>query len=70
MKKIIAKTTKFTTSKKATKKSYAKKTINRENKITRILSKVSEICDYAIENLCTEDAQFEELELMLRQYIK
>ena len=70
MKKIIAKTTKSTASKKVAKKSYAKKTISRENKITRILSKVSKICDYAIENLCTEDAQFEELELMLRQYIK
>ena len=67
MKKIA---TKSTASKKTAKKSYAKKTLNRENKITRILSKVSEICDYATENLCTEDAQFEELELMLRQYIK
>ena len=42
----------------------------REDKITEILSKVSEICDYAIDNLCTEPAQFEELEWMLYQYIK
>jgi len=41
-----------------------------EDKITKILSMVSEICDYAIENLCTEQAQFEELELKLREYIK
>ena len=51
-------------------KKPAKKTLSREDKITNILNKVSEICDYATENLCTEDAQFEELELMLRQYIK
>lgn len=42
----------------------------REDKITKILSMVSEICDYAIENLCTEPSQFEELELKLRDYIK
>lgn len=41
-----------------------------EDKITKILSMVSEICDYAIENLCTEQSQFEELELKLREYIK
>ena len=42
----------------------------REDKITRILSEVSKICDYAIENLCTEEAQFQELELLLRECIK
>ena len=42
----------------------------REDKITKILSKVSEICDYAIDNLCTEQAQFEELEWMLREAIR
>lgn len=42
----------------------------REDKITEILSKVSEICDYAIDNLCTEPAQFEELEWMLREAIR
>jgi len=42
----------------------------REDKITEILSKVSEICNYAIENLCTEPAQFEELEWMLRDAIR
>ena len=62
-------TTKTTkkTSKKATKKNAAPL---REDKITKILSMVSEICDYAIENLCTEQAQFEELEWELRQAIK
>lgn len=62
-------TTKTTkkTSKKATKKNAAQL---REDKITKILSMVSEICDYAIENLCTEQAQFEELEWELRQAIK
>jgi len=53
--------------KKTTKKNAAQL---REDKITKILSKVKEICDYAIENLCTEQAQFEELEWMLRKYIK
>ena len=42
----------------------------REDKITKILSKVSEMCDYAIDNLCTQPAQFEELELMLREAIR
>ena len=55
------------TAKKTTKKNAAQL---REDKITKILSKVSEICDYAIENLCTEQAQFEELEWMLREIIK
>ena len=41
----------------------------RENNITKILAKVSEICDYAIENQCTEQAQFEELEMLLRDAI-
>ena len=54
------------TAKKTTKKNTAQ---SREDKITKILSKVSEICDYAIENLCTEQAQFEELEWMLREII-
>lgn len=58
-----------TLTKKTTKK-RAKTTQLREDKITKILSMVSEICDYAIENLCTEPSQFEELELKLRDYIK
>lgn len=58
----IKKTAKKTTKKNATQV--------REDKITKILSKVSEICDYAVKNLCTEQAQFEELELMLRESIK
>ena len=58
-----------TPTKKTTKK-RAKTTQLREDKITKILSMVSEICDYAIENLCTEPSQFEELELKLRDYIK
>ena len=41
----------------------------RESNITKILAKVSEICDYAIDNLCTEQAQFEELEMLLRDAI-
>lgn len=55
------------TVKKATKKNDAQL---REDKITKILSVVSEICDYAIENQCTKQAQFEELESLLRDYIK
>ena len=42
----------------------------REDNITKILAKVSEICDYAIENLCTQPAQFEELEMMLNDCIE
>ena len=58
--------------KKSAKKKSAKKNAVqlREDKITKILSMVSEICDYAIENSCTEQSQFEELELFLREYIK
>ena len=55
--------------KSRTKKSTSKKTISREDKITQILAKVSEICDYAINNQCTQQAQFEELEMMLHDYI-
>ena len=58
------------TSTKKTTKKRAKTAQLREDKITKILSMVSEICDYAIENLCTEPSQFEELELKLRDYIK
>lgn len=59
------------TVKKATKKRAKKNAAQlREDKITKILSMVSEICDYAIENLCTEQAQFEELEWELRQAIR
>ena len=61
--------------KKLTKKSvkkHAKKTAaqKREDKIAEILSMVSDICNYAIKNLCTEQAQFEELEWKLNEYIK
>lgn len=59
------------TSKKPAKKTTKKNATQlREDKITEILSKVTEICDYAIENLCTEQAQFEELEWMLRKAIQ
>ncbi len=51
------------------KKSTKSTVITREDKITRILAKVAEICDYACENYCTQPAQFEELEMMLRDYI-
>lgn len=57
------------TKKKLTKKS-AKKTLSRNDKIAEILSKVNEISNYAIENLCTQQAQFEELEWMLNKYVK
>lgn len=50
-------------------RSHAKK-ISKSDKITRILAKVTEICDYAVENQCTEQAQFEELEWMLNRYIR
>lgn len=56
--------------KKLAKKKSAKKTLSRNDKIAEILSKVNEICNYAINNLCTEQAQFEELEWMLNQYVK
>ena len=70
-KNYLTKTTTKKTAKKATKK-RAKKTSAqlREDKITKILSMVSEICDYAIDNLCTQQAQFEELECELRDAIK
>jgi len=35
------------------------------DKITRIIAHVSGICDYVKENLCSEQSQFEELEVML-----
>lgn len=57
--------------KRITKRAKAQREkLRRENRITRILAKVSEICDYAIENLCTQQAQFEELEMMLSDYIR
>ena len=55
------------TAKKPVKKP-AKKTHN--DRIVEILAKVSEICDYAIDNLCTEPSQFEELECLLNDYVK
>lgn len=44
--------------------------LRRENRINRILSKVDEMCNYAIKNLCTQPAQFEELEWMLNDCVK
>lgn len=41
------------------------KRLKKADQVTNILSKVSDICDYAKENLCTEQCQFEELEEML-----
>lgn len=46
------------------------KKLSRNDKIAKIMTKVSEIAEYAIENLCTEQAQFEELEWMLNRYIR
>lgn len=57
--------------KRTTKRAKAQREkLRREDRITRILAKVSEICDYAIENLCTQQAQFEELEMLLNDYVK
>ena len=54
--------------KKPTKKNAAQL---RENKITKILSMISAICDYAIDNnLCTQQTRSNELEQLLRDYIK
>jgi uncharacterized protein YutD len=47
-----------------------KKKTPKKDKITRILAKVTEICDYACEHNCTEQAHFEELEWMLNRYVK
>lgn len=55
---------------KPAKKSHAKKAPSRETKIAHILRLAREIGEYASENLCVEDAQMEELELVLRNYIK
>ena len=52
------------------KKRHAAKKLDRNGKIAKIIAKVSEICDYAIDNLCTEPAQMEELECMLNEFIK
>lgn len=52
------------------KQKRARAACRRENRITEILAKVAEICDYAVENLCTQQAQFEELEMLLRDAIK
>lgn len=38
-------------------------------KIEKILKKVSEITNYAIDNLIVQPAQMEELEMMLNDYI-
>ena len=57
--------------KRTTKRAKAQREkLRREDRITRILAKVSEICDYAIENLCTQQAQFEELEMLLNDCVK
>lgn len=55
------------TAKKTSKKNAAQL---REGKIADILDMVSEICDYAIDNLCTQPSHFEELEWKLRDAIK
>ena len=58
------------TTKKTAKKTHAKKAPSRETKIAHILRLVTEIGDYAVENLCVQPAQMEELEWKLREYIK
>lgn len=53
------------------KKSSAKKRSEKRNRcIERVIAKVNEMCDYAIENLCVQPAQFEELEMMLLKHMK
>lgn len=57
--------------KRITKRTKAQREkLRRENRISRILSKVDEMCNYAIKNLCTQPAQFEELEWMLNDCVK
>ena len=53
-------------------KKTSKKTqkLTRHDKIIRILAKVSEIAEYAIDNQITQPAQMEELEMMLNEYVK
>ena len=67
---LTKKTTKKTAKKKTAKKSRAKKTLSRDAKIANILRLVREIGEYARENLCVEDAQMEELEWKLNEYIR
>ncbi len=69
-KNYLVKTPTKKTVKKTTKKTRAKKAPSRETKIAHILRLVREIGEYASENLCVEDAQMEELEWVLRKYIK
>lgn len=52
---------------KVSKKSKMKVIDLKHEQIIKILSKVSDICDYAIENQCTEQSDFEELEEMLNK---
>lgn len=70
LKSYSTKKTAKKTTKKTTKKTRAKKAPNRETKIAHILRLVTEIGDYAVENLCVQPAQMEELEWKLREYIK
>ena len=69
-KNYLVKTPTKKTVKKTAKKSRAKKTLSRDAKIANILKLVHEISEYARENLCVEDAQMEELEWKLNEYIK
>jgi len=50
-------------------KHNASKKLTKFAKIEKILKKVSEIANYAIDNLVTQPAQMEELEMMLNDYI-
>jgi len=56
------------------KKARARKSVRkpdaRARKIDEIVEKVREMCEYAVENLCVQSAQFEELEWMLNQAVK
>ena len=45
------------------------KKLTKNAKIENVLAKASEIVDYAIDNLITQPAQMEELEMMLNDYI-
>ena len=68
MKKLTKKTTKKTV--KRTAKKAAKKTLSHSAMIDKIMAKVKYMCNYATDNLCVQDADFEELEWMLCRYVK
>ena len=67
MKKLTKKPAKKTMKKRAKKPA---KRLTRTQMVDKILSKVKYMCNDASENLYVQDAEFEELEWMLYQYVK